>query len=398
MDMTEIKRALEETFGQVRDAQTKTAEEIRTELKGLEERLQKHDINIIDLCQKYAGLSDVGRKSARAETIGEYFVKSDAFKAMIGGGNAGRARVTLEGEQLKAVAPIFETIDPNQYPVAPDIRPNIIAPGMNDVWIRDLLPGGTTTSNMVEYPREKGGDIIADYQTEGQLKKQSDLQFEMAQAPVVTIAHWLLASRQVLDDVPMLQSYINTRMTYGVRMKEDRELLTGDGATGHINGLIHQAAAFVAPNGDWNSVDVIRLGMAAVQAHYYNPTFAVLNPLDWATIQLMKNEQGSYLFGTPLAPVSPRLWNMNIASTYAMPQGQFLTGDARQAMVWDRQAVNVEVSREDVDNFRRNMVTILVEERLGLSVFSQLAFATGSLTVAAPGSETKAARSAKSSS
>ena len=67
-----------------------------------------------------------------------------------------------------------------------------------------------------------------------------------------------------------------------------------------------------------------------------------------------------------------------------------LVGDGRQAMVWDRQALTVEVSREDSDNFRRNMVTILVEERLGLSVFAQGAFAYGPLGKVTPPAGTKA--------
>ena len=57
---------------------------------------------------------------------------------------------------------------------------------------------------------------------------------------VITIAHWIPASRQVLDDAPMLQSYINVRMTYGLKLEEEDELLNGDGSqtSGQINQLI----------------------------------------------------------------------------------------------------------------------------------------------------------------
>jgi HK97 family phage major capsid protein len=383
MDMTEIRRALEETFGAVKDAQNKTAEEIRAEIKALAERVQGQDVSLIDLGQKLAGLAENGRRETKADTIGEYFVKSDAFKGIQGGNsNSARARVTLEGEQLKAVAPIYESIDPNQYPVAPQQLPTIRGPGVNTIWVRDMLPQGQTSSNMIEYPQEKAAQLNADYQIEGALKAQSDLSFEMKQAPIVTLAHWILASRQVLDDVPQLQSYINTRMIYGLRMKEDAELLAGDGAAGHIAGLITQASVYAPADAAWNTADNVRMMMAQIQAQFYQPTLAVLNPLDWAALQLLKDGNGGYLFGSPLAPVSPRLWNLDVSATYAMPQGNALVGDGRQAMVWDRQALTVEVSREDSDNFRRNMVTILVEERLGLSVFAQGAFAYGPLAKA----------------
>jgi HK97 family phage major capsid protein len=393
MDMTEIKKALEETFGAVKDAQNKTADEIRAELKSLADKVAGQDVNLIDLGQKLAGLSENGRRETKADTIGEYFVKSEQFKGLQGSGSAGRARVTLEGEQLKAVAPIYETIDPNKYPVYSQRLQEIRGPGQNTVWIRDLLPGGTTSSNLIEYPQEKAAQLLADYQTEGALKAQSDLSFEMKSTPVVTIAHWLLASRQVLDDAPMLQSYINSRMVYGLRMKEDTELLAGDGLAGHVSGLITEAMPFAPTDPLFNAADNIRMMMAQVQSYFYQPTFTVMNPMDWAALQLSKDKNGEYLFGSPLAPVTQRLWNLDVAATYAMPLGNALVGDARQSMVWDRQSVTVEVSREDRDNFVKNMVTILVEERVALSVFSKPAFAYGALL--APTLPLAAGKSAK---
>jgi HK97 family phage major capsid protein len=398
MDMTEIKRALEETFGAVKDAQNKTAEEIRAELKALADKVAGQDVNLIDLGQKLAGLSEGGKRETKCETIGEVFVKSDAFKAMQNGGSAGRARILLEGEQLKAVAPIFGDHDPNQFPIEPERLAGIKGPPENDVWVRDLIPGGRTTSNMIEYVREKAFQNNADYQyPEGSLKAQSDLSFEQVQAPVVTIAHWILASRQVLDDAPMLQSYINSRMVYGLRMKTDQEIINGDGAAGHLTGLLKLVGPFAPTDATMNGADNVRLAMAQVQAYFYRPNMIVMNPLDWATLQLMKNAQGNYLFGSPLAPIAPRLWNLNVAETYAMPQGNFLVGDSRQAMVWDRQQISVEVSREDRDNFVKNMVTILVEERLALSVYADAAFAYGALTGGAEAAAQKLATPPKAS-
>ncbi|TCK37978.1 HK97 family phage major capsid protein [Paraburkholderia sp. BL8N3] len=387
MDMTEIKKALDETFGPLRDAQTKTDTEVRAEIAALMERLAKQDVNLIDLGQKLAGLSDVGQRRTGSQTIGEFFAKSEAFKSMQAGGTVGRARVTLGPDELKAVAPIYESIDPNKYPVPSQRDTTLRGAPENDVWVRDLLPNGQTTSNLIEYVQEKAMQNNANYQVpEGALKAQSDISFEAKQAPVVTIAHWILASRQVLDDAPMLQSYINSRMIYGLNSKVDTELIAGDGAAGHLSGLLPNSTPMTAaPAGTWNNADYIRLAMAQIQAAFYRPSIAILNPLDWVFMQLSKNANGEYLFGSPLAPVTPRLWNMNIAESYAMPAGQFVVGDARQSMVWDRQQVTVEVSREDRDNFVKNMVTILVETRLALSVYAVPAFVKGSFPVPVPG-------------
>lgn len=400
MDMTEIKRALDETFGQMKDAQTKSADEIRAELATLADKVKGQDVSLIDLGQKLAGLSEQGKRSTQAETIGEAFCKSDQFKALKGSSNARSARLTLEGEQLKAVNPIFGDHDPNLFPVTPDRRPGIRGPNENRVWVRNVLPVGTTTSNMVEYVREKAdaSQLNPDYQyPEGTLKSQSDMQFELVQAPVVTIAHWILASRQVLDDEAQLQSYLNSRMVYGLRRKEDNEILKGDGAAGHLTGIITVATPFVPGDPTFNGADNIRMAMAAIEEAYYTSTVLMLNPLDWAAMQLTKSAQGEYLFGNPFAPVRPRVWDLDIVSTQSIPQGNFLVGDGSEAMIWDRQQITVEVSREDRDNFVKNMVTILVEERLTTSVYSQKAWEYGPLKLADAGGGGTDALSAKAS-
>jgi hypothetical protein len=53
-----------------------------------------------------------------------------------------------------------------------------------------------------------------------------------------------------------------------------------------------------------------------------------------------------------------------------MARGQFLAGAFGLATaIWDRDSATVEISREHADFFTRNLVAILVEERLSLTVF-----------------------------
>ena len=105
--------------------------------------------------------------------------------------------------------------------------PGIVAAPNRQLTIRDLLMPGTTDSNAITYVREKGFTNNAGPQaSEGAKKAQSDLQFEEVTTSVKTIAHFVKASRQILDDASMLQSYINGRLTYGLKLKEDLQLLT----------------------------------------------------------------------------------------------------------------------------------------------------------------------------
>ncbi|MBD4918851.1 phage major capsid protein, partial [Xanthomonas citri pv. citri] len=77
-------------------------------------------------------------------------------------------------------------------------------------------------------------------------------------------------------------------------------------------------------------------------------------------------------------------WGLPVVATQAMAAGQFLTGafDAG-AQVFDRWAARVEVATENQDDFIKNMVTILAEERLSLAVYRPESFIKGALAAGA---------------
>ena len=63
-----------------------------------------------------------------------------------------------------------------------------------------------------------------------------------------------------------------------------------------------------------------------------------------------------------------------------MTAGEFLLGDfARAATLWDREMATIRVSEHHADFFIENMVAILCEERLALTVERPLGLVTGTL-------------------
>jgi HK97 family phage major capsid protein len=109
----------------------------------------------------------------------------------------------------------------------------------------------------------------------------------------------------------------------------------------------------------------------------------VLNPRDWAEIELLKDTTGRYIIGDPKADGVKRLWGLPVVDTTAMTAGNFLTGAFQMgAQIFDREDANVAISTEDANNFRQNLVTILAEERLGLAVYRPEAFIKGTFSTA----------------
>ncbi|MGT2093076.1 phage major capsid protein, partial [Enterobacter hormaechei subsp. xiangfangensis] len=101
-------------------------------------------------------------------------------------------------------------------------------------------------------------------------------------ANVKTIAHWVQASRQVMDDAPMLQSYINNRLMYGLALKEEGKLLNGDGTGDNLEGLNKVATAYdtsLNATGDTRA-DIIAHAIYQVTESEFSASGIVLNPRD----------------------------------------------------------------------------------------------------------------------
>ncbi|WP_443690413.1 phage major capsid protein [Pseudomonas sp.] len=270
--------------------------------------------------------------------------------------------------------------------VAPDRVGVILAP-QRRLTIRDLLAPGATGSNAVEYVRETGFTNNAAIVGEGLAKPYSELTFALENANVRTIAHLFKGSRQILDDAAALQSYIDARARYGLLLAEEAQLLYGNGTGNNLHGIIPQAQAYAAPIGITveaaQRIDRIRLALLQATLAEFPSTGIVLNPIDWAAIELLKDGEGRYIIGKPQEGTSPRLWNLPVVETQAIVQDQFLVGSFNlAAQIFDRMGIEVLVSTENDKDFENNMVTIRAEERLAFAVYRPEAFVTGDLTAA----------------
>lgn len=260
------------------------------------------------------------------------------------------------------------------------------------VRFRELLAPGRTSKTIIEYPRQTTRTNAAAMQTaEGAAKGESALAWEMVTQPVRTLAHWIPASKQVLDDAPMLASIIDNELRYMLEDVEELQLLTGSGTGTDLNGVYTQATAFsppftlVAPT----MIDVLLLAIAQTQAAGFEPDGLTLNPLDWAKLQTLKTTTGEYLGNGPFSSEQvARLWTLPVVTTTAMTLDKFLVSTRVGAQIFDRQDATVEVSTEHSDFFTKNLVAIRAEERLALAVYRTTAFTKGDFSDAITASTT----------
>jgi HK97 family phage major capsid protein len=359
----EIKRT-----GELQAETRAKVDELLTKQGELQARLQAAE-------QMVANIETVG-EPARPKSWGEQVVESEAF--------AGFQASPGQSFRVKVQGAITSDQGSGGQIVRPDRVPGIVPGPEQRLTIRDLLNWGRTSSNSVEFVRETGFDNRAAPVEENPSdpKPQSTLTFELAAAPVATIAHWVLASRQVLSDMAMLQSYIDGRLRYGLKLKEEAQLLKGSGIGLNIDGIYTQASAYSAPSGanvaGETNIDRLRLALLQVELADYMADAIVLHPTDWANIELTKDSELRYIFANVVGQVGPRLWGRPVVATKSLDQDEFLVGAfSMGAQGWDREDISVRISLEDLDNFRKNMVTILCEERLALTVYRPESFVKG---------------------
>ncbi|MES2902816.1 MAG: phage major capsid protein [Pseudomonadota bacterium] len=345
------------------------------------------DEAILGMNEAKARLDELEQKMARKTTEGNdkpkspgyQFIESDSYKNLAGSASQ-RGTASIE---VKDITSLSTDADGSAGDMIRGDRLVDITPlPRRRMTVRSLLGSGRTNSNSVEYVRQTGYTNAAAIQAaEGDLKAESTMKFDLFTAPVRTIAHYIKASKQVLDDAPQLQSIIDSDMRYGLEYAEEVQILNGNGTGANINGLINQATAYAAPfdpAGTETGIDLIRLALLQSTLALLPASGIVMSEQDWARIELLKDADGRYLIGNPQGTIGANLWGLPVVATPAIAVDKFLVGAfASAAMVLDREMANVQVSTENEDDFIRNMVTIRAEERLALVVRRPQAFIYG---------------------
>lgn len=286
-------------------------------------------------------------------------------------GNTASCQIQVP-HRLLAKTAIINATGQSQPLVPTDRGPvRIVTAPQQRLTIRGLFSSLPTQSNLVEVPTEATATLNARSQgdaspggIEGEEFAESAMTFTLATHAVVTIGHWIPASRQILSDALALQRHIEDRLLYGLAIEEEQQFLTGTGAAGEINGINNRATAYNRGATNDSAIDTMAKAADQLALSNYEPTGFILHPTDWLNMKLLKDTQGRYLLGDPAAASMPQLWGLPVVPTVSQTQGKFTVLDAqRYGYIADREDANVRISESHDKFFIRGMVAILAEER-----------------------------------
>lgn len=322
------------------------------------------------------------------KTAGELLVESDAYKGFVANGGYGMAKLDIKTAIVNAVPSLTQPLTPGHR-----LDTVVHAPNRN-LRIRDILPVGRTDSNIVWFPKENAFTNNAKVQvgtaspiivSENVALGESAITFTSDSEEVKTIGHFIPVSKQALADSSFLKSYVDNRLLYGLKLKEETELLTGTGLTGTIKGIYADRTAYSmdSPLSYTTKLDVLRDAKAQLETTNYGnlADFIVLNPQDMADIELTKETAGMYVYANPASQVPMTLWGLPVVLSNSMTAGTFLVGCSTCAQIWDREDATISISYEDSTNFQKEMATLKAVERLALTVYNSGGFIGGSFTV-----------------
>lgn len=380
----QTQQAIDQALNEVKTVGTMTGK-VNDELTKLGAKSSEIQARMLELEQTIAAQAKGGAGPRSAKDLGSIVADSEEFKAAAALGSRARNMDPVTVGSFHKTA-IVNATGASQPLVPADRRPGIVTPAERVLTVRSLIPVATTESNVVEFARENvftnnAGAQYSSPNRENVAKPESGITFTLASAAVVTLAHFIPASRQVLSDASMLAGYINNRLTYGLKLEEEDQVLNGDGTGGALDGLVNQATVYSgAVSGDQALDTLLRAMLQVTTGSEFVADGVVLNHVDWTQILLLKDTQGRYLFGDPSQQQTPQVWGRPVVPTNSMTANSFLVGAfGMAAQIWDREDASVRVAEQHSDFFTKNMVAILAEERLALTVYRPTALVTGAI-------------------
>lgn len=256
--------------------------------------------------------------------------------------------------------------------------PGIVASAQEERTVGDLMLQGTTDNNAITYMEETTFTNSAAETAEGDAKPESALAFTERTDNVRKIATWLPATSELLSDVKGIQSYIEGRLSFMVKRREELQLLVGDGTAPNISGILDRSGIQTQAKGADPVPDAVYKAMTKIRSTAFaEPNAAVFHPNDWQDIRLLRTSDGIYIWGSPADASPERIWGLPVRITSALTENTGLVGAFKPfSQIFRREGITITISTEHSTYFTENKVAILAEERLALAVYRPAAFCT----------------------
>lgn len=292
----------------------------------------------------------------RPESWGQSFVRSDVFTGYPGRGTSPRLNLDFETRALPTG--ISDLVAAGFKGATLSVDTSAPAPPTP---LLDVMTTVNVSSNAIEYvawAKVAGGAAKV---AEKAPKPSAEY------APTVTpdtldmIAVYTQLTRQLIEDQAAVRSYIDGALRADVMRAEEAEAAAVLAAATLPAAVVTTGASLL---------ESIRVGIGTVQGAGYTPNAVLLNPADWAALDI--GVMGVTVSGPQL---SASFWGLRPVSAASQPAGIATVGDFRTGTNhFVRSGVSLYVTDSHADTFLSNVFTLLAERRSKTAVIRPAAF------------------------
>lgn len=365
----------------------KVADAARVEVDGMKDRYAS-------LLERDAGGAPIelatGDRETDRRSLGEAFVKSDAYAALKASGALDNREMPLGSTagikvasraELKTLITGASDTSGGAFVVA-DRQPGLVELLRRPLVVADLVTVGETDSDLVEFVEQTSRTNAAAETAEAGATgdgsgaaPESAVAYAVKNTSVRDIVHFIPATKRALADASILSGLINSELVDGVRERLDDQMVTGDGAGENLTGIENASGLPTQALGTDSRSDAVHKAITKIRNEFIEPSVILIHPNDFEELVLEKDANGNYIYGPPSAPQRGSVWGLRPVVSKAVTEGSPLVGNfGRGATLWLRQGVVVSASDSHDDFFTRRMVAVMASLRAAFAVIRPKAF------------------------
>ena len=310
--------------------------------------------------------------TAQPRGLGSLVVDSDVFKAYAENGPSKGEIKDFGLRELRAA--LFET----SSGWAPEsVRSGRIVEAVTrPIQVLDIIPSGTTDEAAYVYMEETLRDHQAAELVEGGSYSEDGYELIDRTSNVRKIGTAIPVTDEQLEDVAGIQTYLNNRLTFGLRQRLDNQVLNGDGTPPNLEGINNHSGIQTQAKGVGPVPDAVHKAMTLIRVTGRSfPNNIVMHPNDWQEVRLLRTADGIYIWGSPSEAGEARMWGLPVVQADSQAEGTGLVGDFMFCQVFERRGIDVQIGFVGTQ-FNQGKRTIRADLRIAFAIFRGAAFCT----------------------
>jgi len=388
-----IKEKMSEEFAASSDLEklTKSVQEAVEKANALEAKnveLQKQLDETGEEVQKAKLKRASTEKPENVKSLIHSFLSGDKYKSYAEKGGVGTV-----SEQLTTKADISfggnfvnDVVEPMRVQQRPIFQPD---PPFD---IRTVFPARAASKKTISYNKETAYTDGLGMLGENDPSVASNLTVEEIQKIAKRLATHVDVSRDALDDIDFLSSYLTARVEEKLITELTNQCINGDGTGNNIDGLFNNAATFTA-GAFATEIQAPTLAdllwVARTNLFVNNNIMAngiLVNPIDATKMALTKNAENDYVnldvIVTRDTNGVTRVNGIPLFEVTQVVEDTYLIGDMREltAQLFAYRNISMRISEDNGTNAIENQVTFVFESQWNFPVYADFRLLKGTIS------------------